>query len=69
MVISAICCETTKLKEFQYKSGIVSKATAKNFLEYLLKNGIGANLGDSYLFSDDDRVKLAILALQTGIIQ
>jgi len=65
MAVSAICQKIT-LEEFQYRSGIACKTAAKCVLEYLVNNGIGKNLRNGYSFSKVDRVKLAILALQSG---
>jgi hypothetical protein len=65
MAVSAICQKIT-LKEFQDRSGIACKTAAKYVLEYLVNNGIGKNLRNGYSFSKEDRVKLAILALQSG---
>lgn len=65
MAVSAICQKIT-LEEFQDRSGIACKTAAKCVLEYLVNNGIGKNLRNRYSFSKADRVKLAILALQSG---
>jgi hypothetical protein len=56
------------LEEFQAKSGIISKTTAKDVLEYIVNNGIGTSTStqNRYLFSKADRMKLAMLALQRG---
>ena len=56
------------LEEFQANSGIVSRITAKDVLEYIVNNGIGipTSTRNHYLFSKADRMKLAMLALQRG---
>ena len=56
------------LEEFQAKSGIISKTTAKDVLEYIVNNGIGipTSTRNHYSFSKADRMKLALLALQRG---
>lgn len=64
MAIPAISQETT-LKEFQTKSGF-GKTTARGVLEFLIKSGIGRISRDSFSFSKVDKMKLAILALQSG---
>jgi hypothetical protein len=67
MAIPAISPSEITLKQFQAKSGIVSKATARDVLEYIVNNGIGViSSQDHYFFSKADRMKLAILALQSG---
>ncbi|HZA07283.1 MAG TPA: restriction endonuclease [Nitrososphaeraceae archaeon] len=65
MAVSALCQKIT-LEEFQYRSGIACKTAAKCVLEYLVNNGIGKNLQNGYSFSRVDRLKVAILALQSG---
>jgi hypothetical protein len=63
--IPAISPEVT-LERFQVKTGLISKNTARSVLEYLVKRGIGQTSRHSYLFSKADRMKVALLALQTG---
>ena len=65
MAIPALSPEIT-LEEFQAKSGFIGKTTARGVLEYLVKSGIGQISQYSYSFSKVDRMKLAILALQSG---
>jgi hypothetical protein len=65
MAIPALSPETT-LEEFQAKSGFIGKTTARGVLEYLVKSGIGQISQYSYSFSKVDRMKLAVLALQSG---
>jgi hypothetical protein len=54
------------LDEFRAKSGIAGKTTARYVLGYLVKNGIGESFRHGYSFSNEDRMKLAVLALQSG---
>ena len=63
--VHAILPEIT-LREFQSRLGMVSQSTCKQIIEYLLANGIGYASQHRYLFSNSDRVKLAILALKSG---
>ena len=65
MAISAISKDIT-LDEFRAKSGIAGKTTARYVLDYLVKNGIGESSGRGYSFSNQDRMKIAVLALQRG---
>jgi hypothetical protein len=64
MAIPAISPEIT-LEEFQTKSGF-GKTTARGVLEFLVKSGIGQISRYSFSFSKVDKMKLAILALQSG---
>lgn len=64
MAIPAISPKIT-LKEFQIKSGF-GKTTARGVLEFLVKRGIGQISRYSFSFSKVDKMKLAILALQSG---
>ena len=66
--VRAISPQEITLEEFQYKSGIVSRTTAKDVLEYIVNNGIGNTTSNrsQYLFSKADKMKLAMLALQRG---
>ena len=65
MAISAISKDIT-LEEFRAKSGIAGKTMARYVLDYLVKNGIGESFRHCYSFSKEDRMKLAVLALQSG---
>lgn len=53
------------LEGFQAKSGFI-KTTAKSVLEYLVKSGIGQICKEGFSFSKVDRMKVAMLALQSG---
>ena len=66
--VRAVSPQEITLEEFQYKSGIVSRTTAKDVLEYIVNNGIGNYTSNrsQYLFSKADKMKLAMLALQRG---
>jgi hypothetical protein len=66
--VRAVSPQEITLEEFQYKSGIVSRTTAKDVLEYIVNNGIGNSTSNrsQYLFSKADKMKLAMLALQRG---
>jgi hypothetical protein len=64
--VSAVSAQEITLDEFQDQSGIVSRTTAKDVLEYIVNNGIGTSTRNHYLFSKADRMKLAMLALQRG---
>ena len=66
--VPAVSPKEITLEEFQSKSGIVSKTTAKDVLEYIVNNGIGKSASNrsQYLFSKADKMKLAMLALQRG---
>jgi hypothetical protein len=66
--VSAVSAPEITLAEFQAQSGIVSRATAKDVLEYIVNNGIGipTSTRTHYLFTKADRMKLAMLALQRG---
>src|SRR5215204_2379215 len=65
--VPAVSPKEITLEEFQSKSGIVSKTTAKYVLEYIVNKGIGISTSNrQYLFSKADKMKLAMLALQRG---
>jgi hypothetical protein len=66
--VSAVSAQEITLDEFHAQSGIVSRTTAKDVLEYIVNNGIGipTSTRNHYLFSKADRMKLAMLALQRG---
>jgi hypothetical protein len=53
-------------RDFQTRLGMVSQSTCKQVIEYLFDNGIGYAFQDRYLFSNSDRIKLAVLALKNG---
>lgn len=61
----AIMPEIT-LNEFQSRLAIVSRSVSKQVMQYLLDNGIGRTSQNIYMFSNSDRIKLAILALKNG---
>ncbi|MGA9171998.1 MAG: hypothetical protein WBL88_01270 [Nitrososphaeraceae archaeon] len=63
--ITAISKDIT-LDEFRAKSGIAGKTMARYVLGYLVKNGIGESFRHGYSFSNEDRMKLALLALRGG---
>jgi hypothetical protein len=55
------------LEEFQAKSGIGSRTTARDVLDYMTNYGIGTRtLRYRYIFTKADRMKLSLLALQKG---
>ncbi|HYA82921.1 MAG TPA: hypothetical protein VEH06_05655 [Candidatus Bathyarchaeia archaeon] len=64
MAIPAISPIVT-LEGFQAKSGLI-KTTGRSVLEYLVKRGIGKVSNHRFSFSRADRMKVAILALQSG---
>lgn len=66
--IPAVYSRQITSEEFQAESGINSKMTAKAVLEYMVSNGIGIHTlsGNHYRFSKPDKMKLAVLALQSG---
>lgn len=65
--LPALLPQEITLEEFQAKSGIVSRTTAKDVLEYIINDGIGVLTSRyHYLFTKSDRMKLSILALQKG---
>lgn len=65
--LPAIIPEEVTLEEFQAKSGIGSITTAKDVLNYMINYGIGtATFRYRYIFSNADRMKLSLLALQKG---
>ena len=55
------------LDEFQKRSGITSQPVCKQTIQYILANGIGRESRDTYMFSDSDRIKLAIHGLKNGV--
>jgi hypothetical protein len=55
------------LEEFQAKSGIGSRTTARDVLDYMTNYGIGTRtLRYRYIYTKADRMKLSLLALQKG---
>jgi hypothetical protein len=63
--LTAIVPETT-LETFQTASGISSRAVAKDVLNFLARNNIGAIGKSTIRFSGSDRLYSAMLALQSG---
>jgi hypothetical protein len=63
--LSGISSETTA-EEFRIKASITSKPIAENVLDFLRNNGIGTSSGRKILFSNLDRLKIAILAIKLG---
>ena len=64
--ISAIDPGVTTVKEFQSAAGIASKSVAKIVLDFLVANGIGRLAKGHLFFSASDRLKAAILFLQSA---
>ena len=50
----------------QSRLAIASRSVSKQVMQYLLDNGIGRTSQNIYMFSNSDRIKLAILALKNG---
>ena len=63
--LSGISPETT-VDEFRVRASIISKPIAENVLDFLSNNGIGTLSGSKILFSNEDRIKIAILAIKMG---
>lgn len=63
--LSGISPETTA-EEFRIRASIISKPIAENVLDFLSNNGIGTLSGSKILFSNEDRIKIAILAIKMG---
>ena len=63
--LSGISSETTA-EEFRIRASIISKPIAENVLDFLSNNGIGTLSGSKILFSNEDRIKIAILAIKMG---
>ena len=63
--ISGVSSETTA-ELFRIRSRIVSELVAERVLDFLSNNGIGTASGSKILFSKEDRLKIAILALKMG---
>jgi hypothetical protein len=66
MILPALSYKTRTVDEFQRHAGFVSKRTTKFVLEYLLRRGIGRLSRFGYSFSTADRIKVALLAIQSG---
>jgi hypothetical protein len=65
--LPAIMPQEITLEEFQAKSGIGSRTTARDVLDYMTNYGIGTRtLRYRYTFTKADRMKLSLLALQKG---
>ena len=63
--ISGVSSETTA-ELFRIRARIVSEPVAERVLDFLSNNGIGTASGSKILFSKEDRLKIAILALRMG---
>jgi hypothetical protein len=63
--ISGVSSETTA-ELFRIRARIVSEPVAERVLDFLSDNGIGTASGSKILFSSEDRLKIAILALKMG---
>ena len=72
LLIRALCGITStypnviSFSEFRLSSGIRSKTVAKKVLLFLNKEGIGSLVSEGIQFSINDRVKLALLAVEMG---
>lgn len=66
LAIPALSYKTHTLDEFQRNAGFVSQGVAKLVLEYLLIRGIGRVSRFGYSFSTADRIRVALLAIQSG---
>lgn len=66
MTIPALSYKTLTLDEFQRQTGFVSKRITKLVLKYLLMRGIGRVSRFGYSFSTADRIRVALLAIQSG---
>jgi hypothetical protein len=65
--LPAVMPQEITLEEFQANSGIGSKTTARDVLDYMTNYGIGTRtLLYRYIFTKADRMKLSLLALQKG---
>lgn len=63
--LTGISPESTA-EEFRIRAGIRSKPIAENVLDFLSNNGIGTSSGTRILFSNEDKLKIAILAIKMG---
>ena len=66
MTLPALSYKTCTLDEFQRHAGFASKRTTRLVLEYLLIRGIGRLSRFGYSFSTSDRIRVALLAIQSG---
>jgi hypothetical protein len=63
--LTGISPETTA-EEFRIRACIRSKPVAEKVLDFLINNGIGTSSGRKLLFSNEDKLKIAILAVKMG---
>ncbi|MCI0558293.1 MAG: hypothetical protein MN733_07335, partial [Nitrososphaera sp.] len=63
--LAAIGPETNTFEQFHLSSGILSSSVAKSTLGFLEANGIGKVSGRAIHFSASDKLKAALLVLQT----
>ena len=63
--LTGISAETTA-EEFMIRAGIRSKPIAENVLDFMRNNGIGSLSGSKIIFSNGDKLKIAILAVKMG---
>jgi hypothetical protein len=63
--LTGISAETTA-EEFMIRAGIRSKPIAENVLDFMRTNGIGTLSGSKIIFSNGDKLKIAILAVKMG---
>src|SRR5919112_6433420 len=63
--ISGVSSETTA-ELFRIRAKIVSEPVAERVLDFLSNNGIGTASGSKILFSKEDKLEIAILALKMG---
>jgi hypothetical protein len=66
MTLRALSYKTCTLDELQRNAGFVSKRATRLVLEYLLIRGIGSLSRLGYSFSTSDRIKVALLSIQSG---
>jgi len=63
--IAGVSSETTA-ELFRIRAKIVSEPIAERVLDFLSNNGIGTASGSKILFSNEDKLEIAILALKMG---
>ena len=63
--LSGISSQTTS-SEFMIRAKISSRSIAESVLEFLTNKGIGTLCENKILFSKEDRLKIAILAIRLG---